>query len=302
MQSTCRYPHLGKVASLAVVGLVYLAAIVIGLEVAELWPGLHPITFMLVADVAATLVVFAFSAWYRNASVYDPYWSVIPVLIIVYWVFATADQSVVPLRQILVVTLVAVWAVRLTWNWALRWGGLGDEDWRYSLLRRRHGSHYWVVNLMGIHMMPTLLVFFGCLAAWPALAASKNDLNILDAIALLVAGAAIWVEWQADRALRIHRLQSTSEHLQSGLWARCRHPNYLGEIGFWWGLYLFALAANPLWWWTVVGPSAITLLFIFISIPMMDNRLMEKNPGYAQTVHELPALWPWSTGNTQRNP
>jgi steroid 5-alpha reductase family enzyme len=46
---------------------------------------LHPIAFALLADIVATLVVFAFSAWYRNASTYDPYWSVIPVLIVLYW-------------------------------------------------------------------------------------------------------------------------------------------------------------------------------------------------------------------------
>jgi steroid 5-alpha reductase family enzyme len=302
VHSTCRYPRLGKKASLAMVGLVYLAAVVMGLEVAGLWPALHPVMFVLVADLAATIVVFAFSAWYRNASVYDPYWSIIPILIELHWALGTEGQAAVPLRQVLVIALVAAWGLRLTWNWILRWHGLGDEDWRYTQLRVRHGSRFWLVNLFGIHLMPTLLVFGGCLATWPALAASNKDLNGIDAIALLLAGAAIWIEWRADRELRAHRSSNQQAPLHSGLWARCRHPNYLGEIGFWWGLYLFALAANPLWWWTVVGPLLITLLFIFVSIPMMDNRLLEKNPGYAQTVHELPALWPWHIGNTQRNP
>ena len=33
----------------------------------------------------------------------------------------------------------------------------------------------------------------------------------------------------------------SGEFLRSGLWAWSRHPNYLGEMGFWWGLYLFGL-------------------------------------------------------------
>ena len=56
-----------------------------------------------------------------------------------------------------------------------------------------------------------------------------------------------------------------------------RHPNYLGEIGFWWGLWLFALAADPSWWWTVIGPLAMVALFARVSIPMMDQRLRERS-------------------------
>jgi steroid 5-alpha reductase family enzyme len=281
------------------VGLVYLAAVIVGMEVAGMWPLLHPVVFVLVADIVATLVVFAFSAWYRNASVYDPYWSVIPVLIALYWSFGTDGQSAVPLRQGLVVLLMAAWGWRLTWNWMLRWQGLGDEDWRYTLLRARHGSRYWLVNLAGIHLLPTVLVFAGCLAAWPALAASRQDLNWLDALAVLVTTAAIWIEWRADRQLRRHRSSGQAGRLRSGLWARCRHPNYLGEIGFWWGLYLFALAANPSWWWTGVGALAINLLFIFISVPMMDEHLLEKNPGAEEELNRLPAVLPWWPGSVR---
>jgi steroid 5-alpha reductase family enzyme len=294
LSSACRYPQLGKGASLLVVALVYLAAVIIGLETAASWPAVHPVLFVLVADLAATLVVFAFSAWYRNASVYDPYWSVIPVLIVAWWAFAGDTPGVVPLRQSLVMLLVTVWGVRLTWNWVLRWRGLGDEDWRYGMLRARHGRGYWLVNLAGIHVFPTLLVFAACLAAWPAVADSRHDLNWLDGVALVVTAGAIWIEWRADRELRGHRLAGGTGHFRGGWWSRCRHPNYLGEIGFWWGLYLFALAANPLWWWTGAGALAITLLFMFISIPMMDNRLLEQKPGYADAMRDLPALLPWS--------
>ncbi len=65
------------------------------------------------------------------------------------------------------------------------------------------------------------------------------------------------------------------------MWAWSRHPNYLGEMGFWWGLYLFGLAANPDWWWTIVGPLAITLMFRFVSLPMIETRMRERRPGYA---------------------
>ncbi|NND45890.1 MAG: DUF1295 domain-containing protein [Xanthomonadales bacterium] len=292
MRAGPRYPRLDKAASLLAVAAAYLAAVALGLEVASRTGITHPVTFILIADLAATLVVFAFSAWYRNASTYDPYWSVIPMLIVLYWWAAAADAPAVPVRQWLVVGLVWAWGARLTWNWLLRWRGLGDEDWRFGTLRARHGRRYWLVNLGGIHLLPTLLVFAGCLACWPALADSTRDLNALDALAVAVTASAIWLEARADRQLRQHRAHGSGV-LHSGLWARCRHPNYLGEIGFWWGLYLFALAANPAWWWTGIGALGIHLLFLFVSVPMMDARLAERHPAQAERALSLPALLPF---------
>ena len=33
--------------------------------------------------------------------------------------------------------------------------------------------------------------------------------------------------------------------------------------------------------WYVAGPVAMTALFLFISIPMMERRQLERKPGYA---------------------
>ncbi len=281
-----------KPGSLVVVGLVYLAAVMIGLETASAFDPQHPVSFAFIADIAATLVVFAFSCWYRNASTYDPFWSVIPILLVIFWVLEGQGEGIVVVRQVLVGVLICTWGLRLTSNWVARWGGLGDEDWRFGMLRQQHGNRYWRVNLGGIHMLPTLLVFGACLAAYPALADSSRRLNWLDLAAAVVTFSAIWTEARADAQLRAHRQASNGKSLEKGLWALCRHPNYLGETGFWWGLYLFALAANPQWWWTVVGALGINLLFVFVSIPMMDKHMLKRYPDYVQRMRNVPAMIP----------
>jgi steroid 5-alpha reductase family enzyme len=81
--------------------------------------------------------------------------------------------------------------------------------------------------------------------------------------------------------------------MNKGLWRYSRHPNYFGEVSFWWGLYFFGLAANASYWWTIAGPIAITLLFLFISIPMMDKRSKERRPEYAEHMKKISALVPW---------
>ncbi|RMD85249.1 MAG: DUF1295 domain-containing protein [Candidatus Dadabacteria bacterium] len=273
------------------VAAAYAAAMVVAVLVARAVPGSDPLWVAFVADVAATLVVFGFSVLHDNSSFYDPYWSLAPIPIAVYWV-ASAPAPASKLRAALIVVLICVWGLRLTWNWARGWQGLGHEDWRYVDLRRKTGRFYWPVSLAGIHMLPTLWVFGGLLPVYAALVAGTRGFGVLDLVAAVVTAAAIWIEAEADRQLRAFRMRPhrPDEILATGLWARSRHPNYFGEMSFWWGLYLFGLAAAPSWWWTGVGALAITLMFRFISLPMMEERMLARRPGYAEHQRRTPLV------------
>jgi steroid 5-alpha reductase family enzyme len=249
------------------------AAVIAVAAVRRLVPGLHPVIAAAAADLLATIVVFAFSAGFDNSSVYDPYWSVAPVPIALFWVLASDSAGARP-RQAAVLVLLTAWAVRLTVNCLARWRGLGDEDWRYAGYRQL-GAWYWPVSFLGFHLMPTVFVFLGCLPLWPALAAGGRPAGALDAAALAVTAGAIGIEATADLQLRrfLSRAKSGRRLIDEGLWKLLRHPNYVGEVAFWWGLWLFGLAADPSWWWTIAGPAAITLMFLFISVPMMERHL-----------------------------
>ena len=285
-------PSRARLAAFAVVIGVYAAAGLAALAVAL--SGLHPLATTLLADLAATLVVFLASTAAGNASLYDPYWSVAPPIVVIAW--AVTGHGVGG-RQAAVIVLVLAWAIRLTANWARSWRGLGHEDWRYRQLRGQTAGRlpWWFVNLAGIQLMPTLVVFLGLLPAWPAVTAGTRPLNALDAVATVVTAAAIDVEALADRQL--HRFAADPANrgrtADRGLWRWSRHPNYLGEIGFWWGLWLFGLAAAPDWWWTVIGPLVMVALFVFVSVPLMDRRSLARRPDYAEHMRRVPALVPW---------
>jgi steroid 5-alpha reductase family enzyme len=57
-------------------------------------------------------------------------------------------------------------------------------------------------------------------------------------------------------------------------------------------MWLFGLAAAPAWWWTVIGPVTMILLFTVVSVPMMDRRSLERRPAYAEHMRRVPALLP----------
>jgi steroid 5-alpha reductase family enzyme len=280
-----------RVAGFAWIALAYGVAGVFAFVAAHRVAGTLPLwQVVAAADTLATVVVFVFSVLLDNSSVYDAYWSVAPMAIAP----ALAAVGIAPLaRKAMVVSLVLLWGARLTHNWARGWQGLAHEDWRYRDLRRT-GRAYWVVSFVGVHMMPTVLVFAGCLSLFPALVTGTERLGPLDGAAFLVTAGAIVLEGVADQQLRAFRLSKAppGSILETGVWSLCRHPNYLGEIGLWWGLYLFALAGDRTAWWAFAGPLAITLLFAFVSVPLLDKRSLERRPGYREHMARVPALFP----------
>ena len=278
---------------LGALALAYSAALGAALAAGWALRASHPILVAAAADVAATLVVFAFSVRHDNSSLYDPYWSVAPIPIALYW-SSLADGGG-GLRRAWLLAIVCVWGVRLTANQLGRWGGLADEDFRYVELRGRSGRWYWPLSLAGIHLAPTAWVFLGLLPAFPALAAPARPWHALDTAAALVAGGAVLLEATADRQLRrfVRARRDPAAILDSGVWALSRHPNYLGEVMFWWGIFLSGMAAAPGWAWTLVGPLAITLLFVFVSVPWMDRRMAARHPAWIERLRTVPALLPW---------
>ncbi|MGV1087400.1 MAG: DUF1295 domain-containing protein, partial [Mycobacterium sp.] len=81
--------------------------------------------------------------------------------------------------------------------------------------------------------------------------------------------------------------------MDQGLWAWSRHPNYLGELGFWLSLALFGIAAAPAdWWWLFVGVALMVAMFLGASIPLMEKRSLERRPQYQDVIDRVPRLLP----------
>ena len=278
----------------AICAVAYAVAVAVAFGFGMAIPWEHPIAIAAGADGVATLAIFGFSRAYDNSSFYDAYWSLAPIVIAVYWAQTAMAVSVTSPRVGIVLILVTIWGARLTYNWARGWKGLGHEDWRYVDLREQHGRWFWAVSLAGIHLMPTLLVFLGCLALYPALT-RETPLGLLDAVAAVVTGGAIWIEARADNQLRrfVGSDRAPGTILSDGLWALCRHPNYFGEMGFWWGLFLFALAADPSAWWTGVGALSITVMFRVVSLPMIEERMLARRPQFAAHAEKTSMVIPW---------
>ena len=265
-------------------GVVYLAALGVGgLVFSACCPGESTLWRMAVADLAATALVFAASRAFDNSSVYDPFWSVAPVA-------SGAALASSSLRSGLVLAALAIYGVRLTANWVRGWAGLHHEDWRYADFRTRYPRAYWLISAFGIHLFPTLQVFLGCLPLFFALPSSA-PFGVLDGVAVFVILASTAVEGVADEQLRRYRLAGGVGACTVGLWQLSRHPNYLGEIGVWFGVWLAGVAVGAPWW-TAAGWVAIFVMFVGVSIPMAERRALQRRPEYADIQRRIPMLFP----------
>lgn len=282
-----------RAASLTIVAVAYVIALaaaagwlVWGPDTGRLWLD------TLIADVIGTVVVFAFSRAYRNSSFYDAYWSVVPPLLLAYWWTQSPDADV--LRCVLIAVAVGFWAVRLTGNWLYAFPGLHHEDWRYGMFRQRAGRWEFAVDLIAIHLIPTLQVFLAMLPVYVAVTTPGRGWMWLAAIAFVIAVAAVTLESVAD--VQMHRFVADcrpGEAMDRGLWAWSRHPNYFGECGFWVALALFGVAASPGdAWWLFAGAAAMLAMFLGASIPMMETRSLERRPGYQDVIDRVPRFVP----------
>ena len=241
---------------------------------------------LLVADIFATVTTFAFSLLFGNASVYDPYWSVQPPVIL----FAFAIGRDLTYFGILLLVVVSYWAIRLTANWAYTFGNLMHQDWRYTMLSEKTGKFYPIVNFVGIHMVPTLVVY-GC--TLPAVYAIRQCLAATapSIIFLCISFSAATMQGIADIEMHRFRKHRDSTFIRSGLWKYSRHPNYLGEILMWWGVGLAVVCADPGAWYLIGGAVANTVLFLTVSIPLADGR-QSKKEGFAEYKQQTRMLLP----------
>jgi steroid 5-alpha reductase family enzyme len=142
-------------------------------------------------------------------------------------------------------------------------------------------------------MFPTVMVLATCTGAFVALRGAA-PLNALDGAAAVVTSGAIIIEALADKQLRafVRNNDDPSRIMGHGLWSWSRHPNYFGEVSFWWGLFLFSLAAERDTLYPLVGPIALTAMFLFISIPMIEKRMVAKRPHYRDHQKRVSMLVP----------
>jgi len=280
-----------KENSLFVVLITYILTIILTICITSTIGFNNEWMMILFAHSVATIGIYISSLIFNNSSMYDPFWSVAPIPIIIYLAYFSNNLVLNDLYTSLIVFVVLFWAVRLTHNWTMVWGGLKEEDFRYVDLKQGNLLKKEIVNFFGIHYIPTLQVNVSLLPLYFVFNENVINYNWI-LIGAIISICAVILQIVADKQMRDFKkiILNKNKIMNLGLWKYSRHPNYLGEVMFWIGLYVMALSVNDVPSWLVLSPLSMLVLFIFISCPMMDERSLKKRPGYKDYMDKTSQL------------
>lgn len=246
------------------------------------------------AVLAMMSLLWLWSVYRRDVSIVDPWWSMGFLLVAV----RTYLESPVAPHKTLLLTLVAVWALRLWLH--LLWRARGKpEDPRYQAFRARYGAErYWWVSFFQVFVLQGVLALIISLPLSVTLAqpSSPPGLSPCAVIGGALFAIGFLCEAVADWQLGRHRADPARRGtvLDSGLWRYSRHPNYFGEALLWWGLWLFGVDLQiPATLWTVLSPVLLTFLLLRVSgVTLLEAQLSQTKPGYRAYVESTSAFIP----------
>jgi steroid 5-alpha reductase family enzyme len=281
-----------KYPSMIMILVIYILATLIGVFLFNLLTFKSIMLNIFIANVAATFFIWILGLLLKNASLYDPYWSVQPPVIFLF--LMDLYQASWSTLNVLLFLGIMVWSLRLTYNWAKSWIGFQEQDWRYTMIKEKAPKLFLVSNLFGIHMMPTAIVFIQLLTLDKLLLSSIKSLPIVFAGFIIMIISAM-IQYISDEQMRRFKGKSKGEKkcIEEGLWKYSRHPNYFGEIMVWWGLYIMYLGATLEIDFHIISPILMTSLFLFISIPMMEKKILLSRPEYAAYKERVSMIIPY---------
>ncbi|MCP4443143.1 MAG: DUF1295 domain-containing protein [Aureispira sp.] len=199
------------------------------------------------------------------------------------------------LAKLLLVTMVSLWSIRLGAYLFIRIHFM-KSDKRFDQMRKKFSAiaGFWLLQTISIYIIALPVVFF-----------LNKSIDRLPSLSYLAIG--IWaIGWflESISDYQKFRFRNNPAHKNNfvdvGVWKYLQHPNYLGEILCWVGIWLYTMPyLSGLEWFTIISPLWIIILLVFISgIPLLQKSSakryghLPKYLNYNKKVAKLiPFIW-----------
>lgn len=236
-------------------------------------------------------VLWIVSVIVRNVSIVDLFWGLGFVFVAAFFFFKSEGNGI---RKIIVLTLTAIWGIRLSVY--LTWRNIGKgEDFRYRQFRKNYGKSYWWISFFQTFLLQGVLMW---LISAPLLGAQyygpEKNPGILDFIGILFWLTGFIFEAGGDYQLAVFKADRNNKGkvLNQGFWRYTRHPNYFGDSSVWWGFGIICLSAGS--YIPALGSVLMTALIIKISgVALLEKSLKDKKLEYIEYIRKTSAFIPW---------
>lgn len=260
-----------------------------------------PLKVVIVWASSFALSSFVAGLVVREYSWVDRLWSTLPVCFVLFYAWrASFNPTMVTLS-----TLVTLWGMRLTFNFARKGGYSSTEDYRWSIIKKKlNNSFLW--QLFHFFFICGCQVGLFVLFTYPVYCVSRLKgptpnipffAGFCGAIGMLVIETtADQQQWNFQNAK--HKDPKSSPDAQRGflthgLFAYSRHPNYFGEIGFWWCIWTTSMALiGNVAKSGIIGPLSLTALFCGSTI-FTESISSSKYPQYKKYQHAVSPIIPF---------
>lgn len=240
-------------------------------------------------------MIHLFALAINRFDVFDIFWGIGFILMAFY--NAITSEYLVSVSY-LVWILVIAWGLRLSFRLGRRFLLRKREDIRYARYHNKTNYNFVFKIIENYLQIALLQAFLALIIALPIIFIFHINIfgrqySYISFLGIILAILGLILESWSDAALDQFFANSNfkpNQVLTSGFFAIVRHPNYLGEIIFWSGLYLIALSFGG--WWTIVSPILIIILLTQISgVPLVEQKLRQ-NPIYLEYTKTVPAILP----------
>ena len=206
--------------------------------------------------------------------------------------FSIFNASSLGLASVIVCACVSVWAIRLGSFLFFRIKKDG-EDKRFRSIKPSFTRFFMTWNLQGMWVTMCLLCVTTALLSGVGII---KGLGFYLGLVVFIIGFGLEVAADMQKTKFRKNPENKNRFISTGLWAKSRHPNYLGEIILWVGIALMSMESlEGVEHITLISPLFVYILLVYISgVRMLENSGQKKwgnLPEYKAYVENTPQLF-----------
>ena len=250
------------------------------------------IAYLAKSDIVMQAVMLAFLIqWvayipayiFQTEKFYDLTGSLSYLTVIWFVFFSSNNLSGLNIQNLIVVTLISIWAIRLG---TFLFGRIhkDGEDKRFRTIKTSASQFFMTWTLQGMWVSICTMCAITAISSSQGIIA--NALFYLG-LAFFIVGFAIEVVSDQQKSAFRAVPENKEKFITSGLWSKSQDPYYFGEILLWSAIALLSISSlNGTQYLTLISPIFTYVLLVYISGVRMLDDMGNKKWGHLEEYKE----------------